>query len=196
MATWYLVNHLIVAGAELLPGTIVNDAVTSLTPLKAAGGFFWTTSDANLVTAAALAAQFHGSVEMMESAMFGGVGKSLAAAANNATDSTAGLMSASDKTKLDGLPSSVPANMQAGTVTLASGTFTLNTGITMTASSVVIISCNTAAGTLPTAGYDAPSASYVTGGPGTGAFTVNARIQSTGLLQTGCTSTINYLIVN
>lgn len=83
--------------------------------------------------------------------------------------------------------------IQTGTVTLVSGTKTLAAGITVTSSSKVFVSPNTAAGT-DGINYEAPDASLVVGGPGTGSITINS-ISSAGAVVTTDTSTVNYMIV-
>jgi hypothetical protein len=84
--------------------------------------------------------------------------------------------------------------VQSGTGTLSSGVLTVNTGITVSAQSVVIATRNTPGGTLSTNGLDAPSASRVVGGPGTGTIVINAILDN-GTTQTLDTSTVDYLIV-
>ena len=75
---------------------------------------------------------------------------------------------------------------QRSTQTLVAGTVTVSTGITVTADSIVLLSCNTPGGTV---GYlSCPDATRVVGGPGTGEIVINSDSGSD-------TSTIDVLIV-
>lgn len=89
------------------------------------------------------------------------------------------------------------------TVTLAAGTYTIGFGSTATPDeplyllSGAVIQCtrNTAGGTLGTDGYNAPSASRVTGIPGTAVAIINSQ-NDAGTLGSSDTSTVDVLVIN
>jgi hypothetical protein len=66
MATWYVINSgsslsstaPVGLSVKLLPGQLVNDAVTPLAPYQAQGVVFWPSSDANVAAAAVIAQKF------------------------------------------------------------------------------------------------------------------------------------------
>lgn len=85
---------------------------------------------------------------------------------------------------------------QTGSASLAAGggQVTVDTGISITAASVIMVSRRTQAGTITaTAQYEAPSASRVLGGPGTGAMTIQAST-SAGAVATTDASVVDWAI--
>ncbi len=99
-------------------------------------------------------------------------------------------------------PAFYPRNYKQ-TVTLASGTYTIGFGSTATpdeplfllAGAVVTLSRDTHAGTLGTDDYEAPSASRVTGTPGTAVVVVNS-INDNGGTGSSDSSTVDVLVTN
>jgi hypothetical protein len=88
------------------------------------------------------------------------------------------------------------ARTQKGTLTLILGSKLLNAGITITPSSKVYVSLNTPLpiGVAQGVKYAVPDFDLVEGGPGVGAFRVNAVDNLSNTVGTDV-STINYLIV-
>lgn len=86
------------------------------------------------------------------------------------------------------------ASIQKGTATLVAGVATVDTTITLGANSVILLTRNTAAGTMAAGGYDAPDADRVTGGPGTAEFVIRAR-DDAGSAETSDTSTIDWVVI-
>jgi len=145
-------------------------------------------ADVTDLTAASLASA--APADPSSSAAAVGVGSTAARADHKhrvivATTSAEGLLSAADKVKLN--------SVQSGTGAFTAGVLAVTTGVIITATSYVVASHNTPAGTFaPT--LKVAGADLVVGASGVGAFTVRA-LKVDGTAETSATGTVNWHIV-
>jgi hypothetical protein len=145
MSLFFLMNNVTVKNSRLLAGTQVNDATDDAAAIRAAGGVLWPNGDAVVAAAAAIAQGLKLRGGAVDEAQLAAI---MEAAATSVS------------------------RVQVGSLTLVGGSKTVNTGITITASSKVIPILES--GGAATSGARYRVSGLTVGGPGTGAFTVDA----------------------
>ncbi len=204
MATYYLLNTTTVTDSsgshKYLAGSYIDTANVVTAPITAAGGVLWPSATAVVAAAAVIAQALHASKAGNEDACDKIMLAAVASQLNTVDEVNIATVTAAQVVDEAAIATAVaqlallPARVQVGTITLASGTKSLATGIVITASSKVFVSLNTPGGTMGT-NYKVPDASLVVGISGVGTFVASA-VDGSGATVTTDTSTLNYMIVN
>lgn len=175
MAKFYLINTTQVGSTKYFAGDEIDDSIDPKADIDAAGGVCWASADTLVAAQAAIVQKLRAN-------------KSIDEAACNA------LMLAAASAQASATPDGF--NIQAGTATLGSGTVTVGTTITLTANSRIFVSMKDFGSGAITGFVEmvTPAANRTVGGPGVGAFVVNAIDASKAVVAT-MNSTIDWLII-
>lgn len=135
MATFYLLNPVLLGTLWLRPGELLDDAVVDTTSIKNAGGVLWPSADTIVAAAAKLAQNMAAkgqNLDLMRDLMFGGVFASLMNATASSGASEIAIQDAGNYFSTDNVESALQA-LAAGTAGAGSGVLKATCTITQAA---------------------------------------------------------------